>query len=345
MGDQNLRTSTMNSFSQSATSSNHSRLDLGAENAALFFSVQIDCESTQRSLQDAKLGEAAIRGLGEVFYETSTKGTFLVIPGDVEAHGPIYQELERMGHEIGLHVHPSELGYNEFFGTESGETQRKILTESIDRFAQVMGRNPRSFCPGYFSANDFTFGVLEELGFTHGAVSCPTRNLPQCACVWGGSPLDPHYPHRYNKSLVGNVDFVDLPVIVDPESRMWSGGHPQDLRVELVDAKNHWYTIEKSVSRQLAQSTALTQVHAVTHNVFDYSDIKNFRRETYVGIVNATRQIAEKNHLCFQAATLEEVALAYRRAVPFEKVSPVSLKLDTRGRNVNRSQVGLSQSV
>ncbi|MBI4028458.1 MAG: polysaccharide deacetylase family protein [Verrucomicrobia bacterium] len=301
----------------------------------IFFTIQIDCESTQHALRDPALGERAIRGLGDVFARTATKGTFLVIPGDIAVHAAIYKELEAQGHEIGLHLHPAEMGMDEFLGVLSADAQRTVISEAMDRFAQAMGRKPLGFCPGYGSANDFTFGVLEELGFTHGLVSIPTRNLPQCACVWGNSSLDPRYPHRYNRVLSGDVDFVDLPPTVDPESRMWGGGHPQDLRVELVDAKNHWYTMDKSVRRQIMQKTPLRQWHAITHNVFDFSDPRNFRRETYIGIVNGARQIAEREGLAFQPATLAEIAAAYRKVVPRETAAGQKLKLDTRGRTFN----------
>jgi peptidoglycan/xylan/chitin deacetylase (PgdA/CDA1 family) len=303
----------------------------------LRFAIQVDCESTQHALRDPALGERAIRGLGEVFDETKTKGTFFVIPGDIEAHAAIYRELERAGHEVGLHVHAADQGQGEFLGDQSAEMQRAIIAEAIDRFSQSMGRKPSSFCPGYCSANDHTFGVLEGLGFSHGTVSMPTRNLPQCACVWGSSPLDPRYPHRYNRVLNGDVNFVDLPPTVDPDSRMWGGGRPLDLRVELVDAKNHWYTIDKSVRRQIAQKTPLRQIHAITHNVFEYGDPKNFRRETYVGIVNAARQIAAREKLAFKAATLAEVATAFRKAVPLRKSAPAKLNLDTCGRKFSKS--------
>lgn len=305
-------------------------------NESLLFAIQVDCESTQQAVMNPALGARAARGLEEVLGETGTKGTFFVIPGDIEAHAAIYRDLESAGHEIGLHVHPKEFGYGEFLGAESAAAQRRILAEAIERFAQTLGRRPVSFCPGYASANDFVFGILEELGFTHGMVSIPTRNLPQCACVWGDSPLDPRYPHRYNRVLNGDVNFVDLPPTVDPDSRMWGGAHPLDLRVELVDAKNHWYTMDKAVRRQLAAGTPLKQLHALTHNLFEFGDPHNFRRETYVGIVQAARQIAAREKLTFRAATLGEVAAAFRQAVPFQTAAAQELKLDTRGRAFSR---------
>ncbi len=299
----------------------------------LLFNLQIDCESTQHALKDAALGERAIRGLGDILAATETKGTFFVIPGDIETHAVIYRELEKAGHEIGLHIHPAEEGANEFLGVQGADEQRRLISQAADRFAQAMGRRPVSFCPGYFSANDFTFGVLEELGFRHGAVSCPTRNLPQCASMWGASPLDPHYAHRYNRALSGDVDFVELPPTLDPDSRMWGGAHPMDLRVELVDAKNHWYTVDKAVRRQLAGKAPVKQIHALTHNVFEYGDRNNFRRETYLGIVQAARQIAGREGLTFQPSTLKEIAGAFRKASPLSTTSSTQPALDTRGRS------------
>lgn len=303
----------------------------------LLFNLQIDCESTQFALQNPALGERAIRGLGEMLAETQTAGTFQVIPGDIEVHAPIYRELEQAGHEIGLHYHPWSRERSEFLGFESPETQREVLREAIDRFAQAMGKRPFAFCPGYGSANDHTYGILEELGFTHGLVSIPTRDLPQCACVWGSSPLDPHYPHRHNKSLTGDVDFVDLPPTIDPQSRMWGGAHPQDLRVELVDAKNHFYTLDKAVRRQLSADTPLLQIHAITHNIFEFGDPKNFRRETYYGIVGAAKRIAEREHLAFRGATLADIATLYREKVPHDSVQVSNPDLDTSGRVFNKS--------
>jgi peptidoglycan/xylan/chitin deacetylase (PgdA/CDA1 family) len=303
----------------------------------LLFSLQIDCESTQRSVRNPDLGKRALDGLGEILAETSTKGTFLVIPGDIEVHASIYRDLKSGGHEVGLHIHGAEQGAGEFLGDQSPVIQRRVIAEGLDRFAQAMGERPFAFCPGYHSANDFTFGLLEELGFTHGSVTSPTRNLPQLASVWGGSSLDPHYPHRFNRVLEGDVDFVDLPVTIDPDSRLWGGGQPLDLRVEQVDAKNHFYTVDKAVRRQVAQKTPLRQIHALTHSIFDFSDRRNFRRETYVGIVSAARQIAERENLGFQGATLASVAAAYRERMPIAKAGGKELMLDTRGRSFNRS--------
>lgn len=300
----------------------------------LYVNLQVDCEATQHAVADPALGERAVRALGEILADTGMKGTFVVIPSDLRAHAAIYRDLQAQGHEIGLHIHPADQGYQEFLGVYGFDDQVAILSEGIEVFAAEMGARPRCFTPGYASANDHTFPALEAVGLTHGFVSIPTRNLPQCACVWGNSPQDAHYPHRYNRCLCGDVDFVDVPPTVDVESRLWGGAHPQDLRIELVDAKNHWYTIQKSVARQLAadERIPVKYLKALTHNTFDYSAPHDFRRETLYSVVAAIRRIAEQQQCTLIPATTAMIALAYRRAVP-RPAGGETLELDTRGRS------------
>jgi len=302
-----------------------------SHNTDIWFNVQVDCEATQHSVNDPALGERAIRGLGEIFADSGMKGTFVVIPSDLAVHAAIYKDLESAGHEVGLHVHPADQGYQEFLGVYGFDEQVKILEEAIDIFAQEMGRKPTCFTPGYCSANDYTFPALEAVGFTHGMVSIPTRNLPQCASIWGNSPLEIHYPHRFNRSLIGNVDFVDVPMTVDTDSRMWGGAHPQDLRVELVDAKNHWYTIQKNVVRQVAAGDAIPVKHlkCLTHNTFEYGELTNFRRETLLGIIAATQRICEDQCCRLIPATTQEIAEKFRRRMPCPQQAS-ELKLDVR---------------
>ena len=77
-----------------------------------------------------------------------------------------------------------------------------------------------------------------------------------------------HYAHAYNRLLPEWLDFVEVRRTLDPDSRMWGGKHPQDLRVELVDAKNHWYTIDKAVERQFRENTPVK--YKITHNTYEF---------------------------------------------------------------------------
>ena len=238
--------------------------------------------------------------------------------------------MKTRGHEVGLHMHPAAQGYEEFLGIYGPGMQEKILGEAVDRFRQVMDCEPEMFSMGYSSANDYTYPVLHKLGFRHGKISCPGRALPECAAVWAGAPLFVHYGHPYNRILPGTLDFVDIPPTVDWESLIWGGKHPQDLRIELVDAKNHYYTMMKSLERQREEKIPVRYLHAFTHNVFDYSDPRSFRRETLEKVITHARGLSEKMNCLMKLTTLARIAGFYRTETPIEDAPEVDLRLDTR---------------
>lgn len=298
----------------------------------IYFAIKIDCEATQHAINNPPLGERASRAFGEILLDNNAIGTFYVIPTDLEAHRAFYRQLEKEGHEVALHIHPADLGYEEFLGIYGPEEQRQIMNEAADRFAQVMGWRPESICIGYASSNDHTFPAMAAEGFRQGMLSIPTRVLPECASVWAGGPLDIHYTNAYNRILPGSLDLVNIPLTIDPDSRMWGGKHPQDLRIELVDAKNQWYTIAKAVDRQIAEETPVKYLAAGTHNIFDYSDERDFRRETLIEVIKHARAICDSKGYRYQSTTHKQLANIFRKQCPLELAKTVELKLDTRGR-------------
>lgn len=302
-------------------------------NKPFYCLFQIDCEATQHAINDAALGERASRGFADILEANGLWGTFFVIPTDIEASRDLYLDLNKRGHEVGLHVHPADLGYEEFLGVYGYDKQKEILSIASDRFAQVMGYKPESLCIGYAAANDYTYPVMADLGFKHGMLSIPTRVLPQCTSVWAGAPLDIHYANAYNRVLPGRLDLVNIPLTIDPDSRMWSGAHPQDLRIELVDAKNHWYTIKKEVDRKIKIDSPVKYILAITHNTFDYSKECDFRRETLIKLISHMKKIIDTSGYQMAGATMKQVAEEFKLKYPLTKVPEFKLKLDTNGRN------------
>jgi peptidoglycan/xylan/chitin deacetylase (PgdA/CDA1 family) len=300
-------------------------------NTKFFANWSIDCEATQHSVNDAALGTRGVSGFADILDEHALRGTFFAIPGDAESNPALYRSLLGRGHEAGLHLHAADEGYYEFVGVMGPDEQREVISKARDRWAQVMGFAPVSFCMGYGSANDYTYGILNDLGFQYGQVGIPGRRLIDCASVWEGESLTIHYANRYNRLLPGDLDFIDIPHTVDPESRMWGGKHPQDLRVELVDAKNHWYTMYKSVMHQRDDdSIPIKIVRGVTHNTFDYTDSANFRRQTLLGMIESMQSIIENAGCEPVPATLGMIADDFRKMVPKTDAKAL-LKLDRRG--------------
>lgn len=291
----------------------------------------IDCEATQHSVSDPALGARGAEGFAVILDSYGLLGNFFVIPGDAESNPSLYRSIRERGHEVGLHLHPGDEGFFEFAGVMGPDEQREVIAKARGRWSRAMGFEPVCFCMGYASANDYTYGVLEELGFRYGQVGVPGRRLVETASVWQGEPMYIHYANRWNRLLHGDMDFVEVPHTVDPESYMWGGKHPQDLRVELVDAKNHWYTIYKNVQWQKDDdSLPIKIIRGATHNTFDYSDPANFRRQTLIGMIESARSIIEQAGLGMKPATVGMIVEDFRRTVP--KTDPKkSLSLDRRG--------------
>lgn len=296
----------------------------------LFLSFFIDCEASQPAVRDLDLGRRASVGFANQLERRGMKATFHVLPSDAEPHAATYRDLSTRGHEVGLHVHPAVDGHQEFLGVCGPDEQHDILAQAGDRFARALGFGPQTICIGYMSTNDHTYGVLYDLGYRHGTCSMPTRVLPECASVHAGAPLDVHYAHRYNRVLPGDLDFVNIPPTVDPDSRMWGGRHPLDLRIELVDAKNHWYTIDKAVRRQVAAGVPVKILRVITHNTYDYGNPTDFRSLTLAGVIDHCLSIAAAHGLDPVPATGDRIAAAYRAAVPPGGAAP-DLRLDRRG--------------
>jgi len=296
----------------------------------LYFSFFVDSESTQASVNDAALGRRADGAFADILEQHGLRGTFHVLPTEAEANASLYRDLQKRGFEIGLHIHPATQGHGEFFGVYGPDEQRAILIEARKRAEDALGFKLGSLCIGYGSVNDHSYGVFHELGFRHGMTCIPTRVLPECASVHAGAPLGMRYAHRFNRLLEGDLDYVEIPVTVDPDSRMWGGKHPQDLRVELVDAKNHYYTMRKAIERQLCDRPPVMYVLGVTHNVFDYSDLSNFRRHTLIGMIEGMKRLAHEFSVQIETATMRDLAAHYRKAVPLG-ARVTDPKLDRRG--------------
>ena len=127
-------------------------------------------------------------------------------------------ELQREGACLGMHLHPYKLKGGRWhwdLGSYRADEQVELITEAIKAWSDAIGQHPSYFRGGVFSANDDTFGVLVELGFQGGSVSCPGRVLPSAFAVWAGAELYPHRAHLGFRQAEGASDFVEVPISVD----------------------------------------------------------------------------------------------------------------------------------
>ena len=278
----------------------------------IFVCWTIDCEATQKAIDDVALGKRALRGWGDLLGEADLKGTLFVLPSDAEAYPGLLRQLADEGFEIGLHVHPQEDGYKEYCGAYSFDEQVAMYAEAVRRFADAAGFAPATFRTGSCSANDMTFPATYETGFRSCSHSMPERRLTSLRANWTGAESGVHFTHASNRLLEGDLDLVEVPLTCDGDSMLWSGRHPQDLRVELFDAKNQAFMIDKMIAREKSRESRVAAIVALTHNVFEYGNPDDFRRQTMRQMIADFQSLAEKHAVRLVPATVGEIAAAYR---------------------------------
>ena len=280
----------------------------------------MDCESTQPGIEDTALGANAISGFAELLEQEGWSATFFLIRTELEPLADLLAEKAQAGHELAVHTHPNACGYpSPYLGVYDAATQKDIIEGTIATFDRAAGVRPVSCRPGFASANDCTFPVLASCGIRQTSASMPGRKMTKLASNWAGAPLFPHYANPNNRFLEGGLDLVEVPVSVDWETMIWGGVHPQDLRVEYTDARNHSFAIRKIMQRQVQEDLPVKALVIVTHDLFRYADKENFRRETMIGMMETIRQCGDELGVKLVGSTIREVGAAYRAAVPFEE--------------------------
>ena len=278
----------------------------------------MDCESVRPDIDDLALGRRAIGGYCAQLERVGWRATFFVVPEQLAPMADLLGTAIETGHEVGLHFHLETMGYpSPYLGVYSYDEQVEVFGKAIDAYRAALGREPRSLRPGFCSANDGTFPAAAKMGFTHSSVSMPGRKMSMVAANWAGAPLFAHYAHPHNRFLEGGLDLVEIPPSVDWETMIWGGIHPQDLRIEFTDAKNHGFVIRKVMQRQVDENLPLKALVPVTHDLFEYGTPADFRAGVLRGVIEEIQRTGEKFGVELKGSTLADAAAAYRVAIPF----------------------------
>ena len=287
----------------------------------LLFCMTMDCErikpeSPPGGPPDWGFSRRAIEGFRSVLAEEGVRGTFFIVPENAARHVNVWQGMDPEAFELGLHLHPQSLGdrsHDEYLGAYSADAQCNLIQAASDAWTQALGRRPLAFRPGNFSANDATFGVLSELGFTHGSVSSPGRCMPGFRAVWSGADPYVHRSHPYFRLIGGGLEFVEAPVaedltrfrLADPQRAL-----PHELRVEWGDAASHGLTIRNCLSAMLDARPPVLAIVGLTHNHEDYFSRDSCHVASLRAIIRHARQAAADHGLEFTPATIGQIRQA-----------------------------------
>lgn len=266
--------------------------------------------------------EQAIRGFADRCTEFDLTPTLFVHPQVGERHRDLFLELDADGACLGLHVHPYKFDedYPEDLGAYPAAAQRELLGAAVERWEAIFGDHPGYFRGGVYSANDVTMPVLDDLGFAGGSLSTPGRVKPAAAAVWAGAPLDPHRGHAGFRLVPGDLDFVNVPLTVDP-SRTAQSGHVgqggyeslyvSDVEAEALAPDPEPYDLAAvtrntlgRIAREEPPSPALV---TNTHNNMDYADADHRAVENLWTVVETATAFCENSDLDLVSGTLADV--------------------------------------
>ena len=274
----------------------------------------LDCEATQRAIDNVELGRRAVRGFVDLVRGAGMRATLFVLPKDAQGYPQLLRELATEGVEVGLHYHPHEEGHSDPCGAYAAEQQRAMYMLASRHFADALEFEPKTFRTGSCSANDATFSVTAELGFTSCSHSMPGRNMTALCSNWAGAPEHVHYAHPSNRLLEGGLDLVEVPLTTDPNALNLSKGHVTDLRVEKLDDLSHRSLLNKTLARERTRSQPIRTIVALSHNVFDYTDPSEAKFQMLRKIMAAVVELADQHEITLRHATISDIAAAYRRA-------------------------------
>ena len=242
--------------------------------------------------------EKFIRGYVARAAEFGCPVSFFIHPEvAVEQHAMFEEFKKKNGACIeGLHLHPWKFRdgkYKAHFGGLAENEMRSCLSEAISMWQTGFNRRPLYFRPGTFSANDWMYRVLVDLGFLGGSCSIPGRIWPRMNAVWSGAAPDPHRAHAVFRQLVGDLPFGNMPVSVDFSGTIVTQGtkfktvegsaglldqntvtNQWDMRPDFQNADYH--RIARNIISQIkSRKASIPVISTITHNDNDFTDPNN----------------------------------------------------------------------
>jgi peptidoglycan/xylan/chitin deacetylase (PgdA/CDA1 family) len=270
-----------------------------------------------------------IQRYAEIVRNAGFPVSFFMHPEVTSPHRDLFFALERAGCSIaGLHLHPwkySSVQVRQHLGLMDEDAQRSVLATAVDEWSQGLGRAPRYFRPGTFSASDSTFRVAVDAGFVGGSLSVPGRVYPEIGAVWSGCPADPHLADGAFRIRPGRLHFANMPLTVDFSEtrrrgqRQW---HP-DLRPDqsYVDLDKQ---VASVVNQILSRRPAIPVLNVVTHNDNNYADQDNPVRRNLEAILAATKAAAADAGAECRGATIDEICdMVFALDAPAPEFVPV----------------------
>ena len=260
------------------------------------------------------LSERSIKSFTDILLDMGMTGVLAPMPETASEHRDLMPDLEEKGFELAIQLHPTsfrDLSYDKPLGLWDRETQRKILEESTEDFAEAAGKPPSTYVSGFVSGNDYTFPLLSEIGYRQCSCSKPERNSPKVGAVWVGAFPYAHRTSEKSRLICGDLDLYEIPITSDIVCNKFDIGDPMDLRPDgygvRASLKDYSRIIDRNIERMLLMECAIKTIVMITHNTIDFH--RDFRKDALRFVLDYTRKAAGEHGLEFESVTFEKTRL------------------------------------
>ena len=269
--------------------------------------------------ENLEVAHRSVDSYCQILADNGFFATLFIVPEAAYDQRQLLKQKAVEGHELGLHFHDQSFldhwknpDLYDYLGGYTLEIQRGKLLEAKKIWINALETEPKTMRPGNFSANDSTFPLLTELGFTHGSVSQPGRNWNIFKANWENACRNVHRGHCAYRLVEGDLDFVEIPVTTGNESMgEWGFG---DIRLEGADIQTIINISRNDIERQINEGISFKHLCYFTHNTVNYYDKGN--RESYRGdllteLLAALKEMSAARGLELEGATTRSLREAY----------------------------------
>jgi hypothetical protein len=241
--------------------------------------------------------ERSMCSFAEGLAKLGMTGTFFLTPSILKKLNEWVDSLETEGMEPAVLCHPQLHEYQSYLGSYSFDRQREIVHLVTQIWEQKRQEEPETFRAGFFSANDYTYQVLCLEGYRQGSCSVPGRiDMEQC-CQWNGAFPFAHHTDPLDRKLAGTMEFYEVPVSSDYESRGDPGSEiytPPHLRIESPCINEHaGELIRKTLGRMSEEDMSAPALLFVTHNAVGWGAPEDPHLERLRNLVNLLRETTD----------------------------------------------------
>ena len=292
----------------------------------LFFCYFMDCQTPRKPGggrdQTWEIAEKAVRGLAELFAERGLVRAlgFCSEPEVVRRQTGLFREMTAAGYWQALHFQvrgyrppgaSEDYDWDRFLSDYGYEEQKEAIAIAKDDWEQSMGMPADTFGACCAQANDYTFPILDELGFRQSYCSGPGRYNPAWGHFWWGA--FPHSHHTSNKSrlVCGDLNVYEFTLTRSlkpnpgPEPGTWTVA---DFRAEREMSFDDTMEIAAaSVEDMIRRDHPILYVHAPTHNTWDCGDRSSGRRKAVETTIDVAYALAEQHGLELVPASLADM--------------------------------------